>query len=119
MSHLYVVLGFLCVTMGTIGIFLPILPTTPFLLLAAWLFLKANSRWRNWLLSHPRLGPFVSNYIKYKAIPLRSKVLTIVVLWCSIGFSVVLVHQLWLKLLLICIAIAVTIHLIMLNTLSK
>ncbi len=56
---IYTFLGLLAVGLGTAGIFLPLLPTTPFLLLAAFLFAKSNERWYHWLLSHKYLGPYV------------------------------------------------------------
>lgn len=116
-NRIFIAIGFVCVVLGAVGIFVPVLPTTPFLLLASWLFFKANSRWREWLLAHPRLGPYISNYIKYRAIPLRSKISTIALLWATILLSIALVDPLWLKILLLTIAIGVTIHIVTLKTL--
>lgn len=55
----YVALGMLCVGLGTAGIFLPLLPTTPFLLLAGFLFARSSQRWHDWLLAHRHLGPYI------------------------------------------------------------
>lgn len=119
MNRLLTALGFLCVTLGVVGIFLPVLPTTPFLLLASWLFLKSNPRWRTWLLSHPRLGPYIRNYVIHRAIPMRTKLATIAALWLSIIISVCLISPLWLKILLLLIASAVTAHILLLKTLRS
>lgn len=110
--------GFLCVTLGVIGIFLPVLPTTPFLLLASWLFLRGNTHWREWLLTHPRLGIYIRHYIDYHAIPLRTKVISVSLLWLTMTISIILVHYLWLRILLFAIAIAVTIHILSMKTLD-
>ena len=58
-SKLYVVSGFLSVALGTAGIFLPLLPTTPFMLLAGYLFARSSARWHHWLLRHRYFGPYI------------------------------------------------------------
>ncbi len=118
-KYILTILGLICVALGTIGMFLPVLPTTPFLLLAAWLFLKGNPRLRLWLINHPILGKFIHNYIEHKAIPLHAKYVIITTMWLTIGISVYLVNPIWLKILLICISTAVTIHIARFKTLNK
>lgn len=113
------ILAFICVGLASLGMFLPVLPTTPFLLLASWLFLKANSGWRDWLLNHRTFGPYIQNYLIHKAIPLRAKIASITTLWATILLSVYIVNPIWLKILLIFIAICVTIHLLSFKTLQK
>ena len=112
-------IAFTCVGLATLGMFLPILPTTPFLLLASWLFLKANSGWRDWLLNHKVFGPYIENYLIHRAIPRRAKIVSITTLWATILLSVYIVNPIWLKILLIFIAICVTIHLLSFKTLQK
>ena len=118
LNYLCTILGFLCVGFAVLGIFLPVLPTTPWLLLAAWLFYKGNPKMRIWLLNNKYLGPYIHNYIKYRAIPLKSKIISISMLWITILFSVYIVNPIWLKILLLCIAVGVTIHLLMIKTLK-
>lgn len=118
LNYLCTILGFLCVGFAVLGIFLPVLPTTPWLLLAAWLFYKGNPKMRIWLLNNKYLGPYIDNYIKYRAIPLKSKIISISMLWITILFSVYIVNPILLKILLLCIAVGVTIHLLMIKTLK-
>jgi uncharacterized membrane protein YbaN (DUF454 family) len=65
--------GALSLLTGFVGIFLPLLPTTPFVLLAAFCFSRGSARWEAWLLQHPRFGPMVRNWRAYRVIPLRAK----------------------------------------------
>lgn len=58
-SRIYIAAGFVCVALGVIGIPMPLLPTTPFLLLAAYFFARGSQRWHRWLLTHPALGPYI------------------------------------------------------------
>lgn len=116
---LYRILGILSVILGGIGIVLPILPTTPFLLLAAWAFLRSSDNLYNWLMNHPVLGLYIKSYIKYKGVEKKYKIFAISMLWITIGFSIYLVDKRWLEILLAVIAIGVTIHIASLRTLTK
>jgi uncharacterized protein len=75
--------GLLALGTGIVGIFLPLLPTTPFVLLAAFCFSRGSSRAERWLLTHPRFGPMVRDWRLYRAIPLRAKQLAWVMM--SVG----------------------------------
>ena len=70
MKTLYIALGTLSLALGILGIFLPLLPTTPFLLLTAALYFKSSPRLYNWLLNHKHLGPYIRNFRENKAIHL-------------------------------------------------
>jgi uncharacterized protein len=70
---LWLLAGACCLATGIVGIFLPLLPTTPFVLLAAWCFSRGCSRCEAWLLQHPRYGPMVRQWRQRRAIPLRAK----------------------------------------------
>ena len=75
-----VILGGLSLVLGLLGIFVPLLPTTPFLLLAAALWVRSSPRLYAWLLSHRRLGPYIRNFRENRAIPLRAKVFSVTLL---------------------------------------
>jgi uncharacterized protein len=113
---LLIAVGVLAVALGTVGIVVPILPTTPFLLLAAACFVRSSDRLYRWLTTHPLFGKFIRDYREHRAIPLRVKVPVLLLLWLTIGISIVWVAEaLWLRLLLGAIAAGVTIHLVSLR----
>ena len=109
--------GTVCVGLGVLGIFLPLMPTTVFLLMAAYCYSRSSDRFHNWLLNNRWLGKYIKNYKTGEGISVRQKVTTIAILWASIGFSIWYVAgAFWLTLLLTAIAIGVTIHLVMIKT---
>ena len=115
---LFIAFGFFTLSLGIVGIFLPILPTTPFLLLSAWAWMKSSPRFYTWLIHNRFLGTYIRNYRERKGITLRHKIVTITVLWIGIGYTAIFVSErLWLTLLLFAIAAGVTVHLLMLKTL--
>ena len=77
MKYLLVFLGSLSLLMGVLGIFLPVLPTTPFLLLAAAMYMRSSQRLYDWLMSHKHLGAYIRNFREHKALPLRVKVVSV------------------------------------------
>ena len=79
--------GIVCVGLGAAGIVLPVLPTTPFLLLAAACFVRSSPRLHAWLLGHPRLGPYVAGFLGEAEMPPRAKRVAIVTLWLFITLS--------------------------------
>lgn len=87
LKSIVLAVGWLSVVLGFVGIFLPLLPTTPFLLLAAACFLRTSPRFYAWLIGHPRLGPYVVHYLNGKGIPLRAKVYTLLIMWSTMLFS--------------------------------
>lgn len=106
--------------LGLVGIFIPVLPTTPFLLLAAACFARSSKRFYKWLLKNKWFGSYIKNYREGRGIPMNVKLVTISVLWITILISVFLVIQdLWLELLLLLIASAVTIHILTIKTFKK
>ena len=110
-------LGTVCVALGVLGIFLPLMPTTVFLLLAAYCYSHSSERFHNWLMNNRWLGKYIKNYKSGQGITVRQKVTTIVILWASIGFSIWFVAAaFWLTLLLAAVAVGVTLHLVMLKT---
>jgi uncharacterized membrane protein YbaN (DUF454 family) len=108
----YLLLGVGCasVCLGVIGVFLPIMPTTPFLLLAAACFARSSPRFHAWLLGHPQLGPLLKSYLNGEGIPLKAKVLSIGSMWVSIAVSCWFVPWPWVRVLLVAVALAVTVY---------
>ena len=104
--------GFCATGLAILGIFLPVLPTVPLLLLAAACFARSSERFHQWLLNHNRLGPIVRTYSSGQGIPLKAKVSAIGMIWIVIPVSAYIVYPLWLKYLLIIIAISVTLYLL-------
>lgn len=105
--------GLFFTALGVIGIFLPLLPTVPLLLLAAACFARSSEYFHNWLLEHPRLGPLIRDYLNGQGMPLRAKITAISLIWISIPVSVLyLISHSGVQLLLLAIGLAVTIYLL-------
>jgi Uncharacterized protein conserved in bacteria len=110
---LLLVLGTISLVLGIIGIFVPLLPTTPFLLLTAFLYLKSSPKAYQWLINQKHLGPYIINFQEKKIIPRKTKVYILALLWISIVCCMVfVVDSLWARLLLGAIVIGVTIHIL-------
>lgn len=115
-----VITGSFLVGVGIIGIFLPLLPTTPFLLLAATCYIRSSEKFYRWLINNKWIGRYIKNYLEGRGVPLKSKVLSISVIWITIGYSVFFVVNIFLfRVILILIAIGVTMHLLSIQTLKK
>ena len=112
MRYLYSLLGTVSLVVGIIGIFLPVLPTTPLVLLAAYCYYRGSRRMYHWLMSHPHLGTYIRNLTEKKIIPLHTKIVTLSLLWTSLLFCAYILDPLWLKALMIAIAIGVTWHIL-------
>lgn len=108
--------GCLSVVLGVIGIFLPVLPTTPFLLLAAACFARSSQRFYLWLVLHPRLGPWVRDYLEGQGIPRKGKVWALILMWSSISFSIWIVPLLWVRVFMLISAVCVTIYILQQKT---
>lgn len=104
--------GCLSVVLGVIGIFLPVLPTTPFLLLAAVCFARSSKRFYLWLVLHPKLGPWIRDYLDGQGLPLKGKVWALVLMWASICFSMWIVPLAWVRVFLLISAIGVTVYIL-------
>ncbi|UUC48732.1 YbaN family protein [Pseudomonas citronellolis] len=111
--YLLLAVGWLSVALGVAGIFLPLLPTTPFLLLAAACFMRSSQRFYDWLVSHPRLGPWISDYLEGNGIPLKGKLYTVGLMWISIGFSCYLVPHLWTRVFMLSCAVLVSLYILL------
>lgn len=92
---LWIALGVLALATGIAGIFLPLLPTTPFVLLAAFCFARGSTRCETWLLTHPRFGPMVRNWRARRAVPLRAKQLASAMMVVSCAISALMLPAQW------------------------
>lgn len=118
-KYLLVLLGSLSLVLGVSGIFLPVLPTTPFLLLSAALYMRSSARLYNWLLSHKHLGPYIKNFREHKAIPLKVKIVSVTMVWLTLLYCAAFVAWVWwMSVLFIAIAIGVTVHILHYRTLK-
>ena len=116
-KRLLLIAGTLFTAIGIVGIFVPILPTTPFLLLAAACYLRSSKRFYNWLLNNRLFGVYIKNYIEKKGMPMKIKTFTVILLWITIGISMWFASQnVVVRVILALVAIGVTTHIILLKT---
>jgi hypothetical protein len=117
LKYFYLISGILLVGIGVIGIFLPLLPTTIFLILASICFLKSSPKANTWLRNHKVLGGYIDNYQNKTGLTRNAKITNIITLWTSISLSAfLLTEELYIRLILLAIAVGVTIHLLMIKT---
>ena len=113
----YLISGFLLVAIGVLGIFLPLLPTTIFLILASACFMKSSPKAAEWLKNNRWLGSYLKNYQDKTGLTIISKITHITILWISIGLSAYyLTENDAIRILLLFIAIGVSVHLVMVKT---
>lgn len=109
-------MGTLSTGLGIIGIFVPILPTTPFLLLAAACYMRSSERFYQWLTNNRIFGVYVRNYIEGRGMPARMKVFTILLLWLTIALTIAFaVQDVAIRIVLVCISIGVTVHIVLIR----
>ena len=115
------ILGLVSFALAVAGIFLPLLPTTPLLLLAAWCFVRSSPHLYEWLMRHPKFGPYIRNFRESRAIPLRVKVVSVAMIWLTIGYCIVAVvdEYLWAQILLFVLAAAISWHILSYKTLKQ
>jgi len=110
--YLLIVLGTICLAIGIVGIFTPILPTTPFLLLAAACYLRSSPRFHRWLMNNRVFGSYIRNYTTGRGIPIKVKLFTITLLWVTIGISIWATANMIVTAVLLCVAVGVTLHIV-------
>lgn len=91
----FMALGFVCVGLGMLGVFLPVLPTTPFLLVALWAFSRSSRRFHHWLYTHPRFGPRLQEWNEHGAVPVKVKVSAVSAMAISFGFLAFVARVKW------------------------
>jgi len=109
--------GTLFLTLGLVGIPLPLLPTTPFLLIAAACYLRGSKRMYNWMMMNRYFGAYLRDYLEGKGLAIRTKIVTLLVLWSVIAFSAAFATEItFVRVGLLAVAVGVTIHLLTLKT---
>jgi uncharacterized membrane protein YbaN (DUF454 family) len=117
MKWLLTILGCISLGLGILGIFLPVLPTTPFLLLSAFLFLRGHQGLYRWLTSHPKFGLYIQNFLVHKSIPLHVKIVSISMVWITLLNCAIFVASHWaLRLFFVLLAAAITWHVLSYKT---
>ena len=121
MKVVLTILGVLSLGLGVAGIFVPLLPTTPLLLLSAWCFVHSSERLYEWLINHRILGKYIRNFREHKAIPLHVKVVSVGLTWLTIGYCVVAVvdEYWWAQVALLLLAAAISWHILSYATLRR
>ena len=113
----FIILGTISLLLGTLGIFLPLLPTTPFYLLTAWLYMRSSEKLYHKVMKNKYFGTIVRNFQEDKTIALRTKIIIVSMLWFSILISAFWVVSLWwVRLLLLAVAVGVTVHVLSFRT---
>ena len=108
MRHVWTALGLINVALGIVGAFLPVMPTTVFLIIAAWCFAKGSPKLHNWLMSHQRFGPPLRNWQDHGAIPRRTKILAISMIAASFAITVFVGTATWVLVILALILVSVS-----------
>lgn len=111
--------GIVSVALGSLGIIVPLLPTTPFLLLAAYLFSKSSEKFHDMLMKNRVLGSYIYNYTERRGIILRDKIISIITLWGGIAFSFTRMGNIYGRTFLIVVLVGVTYHLVTVETLKN
>ncbi len=112
-------IGSISLVLGVIGIAVPLLPTTPFLLLTTACFIRSSERLYSWLIKQPWLGTYIRNYRENRAMTRNAKLIMLVLLWVVISYTALFdVSELWLQIMLLVVAVAVSAHIISLKTVS-
>ncbi|QLK60278.1 DUF454 family protein [Enterobacteriaceae bacterium Kacie_13] len=99
---LLIILGWICVVLATLGVVLPLLPTTPFLLLAAWCFARSSPRFHHWLLHRSWFGSYLRHWQQHRALPKGAKPKAVVLILVTFAISIYFVPLLWVRILLLC-----------------
>ncbi|MDR2359595.1 MAG: YbaN family protein [Prevotellaceae bacterium] len=110
--------GMCSVALGVLGMFLPLLPTVPFLLLASFCFAKSSPVWQEKILHHPFIGKPLREWLQYRGIRKKGKICSLLFLWAGILISVYFVAILWVRVALLIVAVSVTLHILSFKTIK-
>lgn len=111
----YILLGFFFMALGFIGIFVPVLPTVPFLLLAAFFFMRSSERMYAYLINHSRFGTVISSFMENRSIPRKSRQKALILLWVSLIISMAVTADIRAALILLFVGVCVTVYLLRLQ----
>ncbi|MDK4502388.1 YbaN family protein [Fusobacterium necrophorum] len=112
-------IAWISLILGGIGIFLPLLPTTPFILLSAFCFQKSSERFHQWILNSPIFGKYIRDYQEQKGITLKNKIVAVTFMALGMSFSAYKVPNIYMRISLLVIFIAVSYHIFKIKTLKK
>lgn len=110
---LFLFIGIVSLLLGFIGIFLPLLPTTPFILLAAYCFAKSSERFHRYIMQHKLFGRMVTDFYEKKVISSKNKIIALTLMWLTLSLSVIFfMPYIWVKLVVLGIGVSVTVYLL-------
>jgi uncharacterized membrane protein YbaN (DUF454 family) len=119
-KRLLIIVGTTSTAIGMVGIFIPVLPTTPFLLLAAACYIRSSQKLYRWLLNNKFFVAYLKDYLEGKGMALKIKIITVILLWTSISLSIIFVIESSIvKGVFVLLAIGVSIHLALTKTVIK
>lgn len=119
LKYLYISIGIFTLVLGSLGIVVPLLPTTPFLLLSAYFFVRSSNRLYVWLLNHRLFGAYIKSYVTYRAITFKTKIAAISLIWLSMIPTMLIFRSLLITVFLIVMGGSVSIYLARMRTLTK
>lgn len=114
-KYLLITGGTISFSIGIVGIMIPLLPTTPFLLLSSYCYIKSSRKLYDFITTHKIFGKYISNYIEHKGIDKKSMIISIAFLWLTLGVSIILLRHNHLRGLLVLVGIFVSIHILKLK----
>ncbi|MET0646474.1 MAG: YbaN family protein [Pyrinomonadaceae bacterium] len=110
--------GSVCLALAVLGVFLPLLPATPFLLLASACYVRSSERLHGWLMGNRVLGGYIRNFQERRGIPLRAKFATVAVLWLSLLYSIYRLDLPWVELMLVVMGLTSSFFIFRMKTLK-
>jgi len=117
-KNLFMALGVFFTLLAVIGIIVPVLPTTPFLLVASFCFVRSSEKMNNWLINHRIFGAYIGTYMKYRAVRKDMKIRAVLLLWGSLLLSALLVRNLHVIFVLLVVGMGVTAYILSLKTMT-
>ncbi len=116
MNILLTMIGLISVALGFVGIFVPLLPTTPFLILAVACFVRSSPKLHKWLLNHPWFGDYINNYMSGNGITFKAKVTILFTLWTALLLSAIGIDHFHIRIFLGVVGIGVSLHILLIKT---